>query len=78
MAALRSRALALLVLAWSASTVAAVRAQTDDAQALLEQGRRLYADLEYQEAESALTRALATPSTSSWVICSAGAGRANR
>jgi hypothetical protein len=38
-----------------------VHAQTEDAQALLERGRRLYADLEYQEAESVLTRALATP-----------------
>lgn len=36
-------------------------AQTEDAQALLERGRRQYADLEYQEAESTLTRALATP-----------------
>lgn len=62
MAALRlSVAYALLAFAWSTSTVAAVHAQTEDAQTLLEQGRRLYADLEYQEAESALTRALATP-----------------
>ena len=39
----------------------AAHAQTEDAQALLERGRRLYADLDYQEAESVLTRALATP-----------------
>ncbi len=60
MAAVKQGPLVLLVLA--ASLVApAARAQTDDAQALLEQGRRLYADLDYQEAESALARALATP-----------------
>ncbi len=41
--------------------LAPARAQTEDAQSLLDEGRRLYADLEYQEAESALTRALATP-----------------
>jgi hypothetical protein len=56
---------ALLVLAVvivaSAPCGRPVCAQTEDAQALLEQGRRLYADLDYQEAESALTRALATP-----------------
>lgn len=34
------------------------RAQTEDAQHLLEEGRRLYADLEYQDAEQTLTRAL--------------------
>lgn len=62
--ALRSRgtlvpAVVALALAWLAAAPA--RAQTDDAQSLLDEGRRLYADLEYQEAESALTRALATP-----------------
>ncbi len=33
-------------------------AQTEDAQHLLDEGRRLYADLEYQVAEQTLTRAL--------------------
>jgi len=56
-AALRS----LIVVLMLAALASPASAQTDDAQALLEQGRRLYADLEYQEAESVLTRALATP-----------------
>lgn len=59
MAALRSLALAIALVLGAPAFPAA--AQTEDAQALLERGRRLYADLEYQEAESALTRALATP-----------------
>ncbi len=58
MAAVKQLALALLGIALFA---APALAQTEDAQALLERGRRLYADLEYQEAESVLTRALATP-----------------
>lgn len=57
MAALRWSALVLL----AALVSTRAHAQTEDAEALLERGRRLYADLEYQEAESALSRALATP-----------------
>ena len=52
---------ALIVLTLLSIMAGGASAQTEDAQSLLEQGRRLYADLEYQEAESVLTRALATP-----------------
>lgn len=54
-----TRALAIMMALVISPAIA--YAQTEDAQELLDQGRRFYADLEYQEAESALTRALAMP-----------------
>ncbi len=54
MAAVKHLALAL-VLFWAVPA----HAQTGDAEELLDEGRRLYADLEYQEAQRVLTRALA-------------------
>lgn len=52
------RALLVIALVLGASPACA---QDDDAQHLLDEGRRLYADLEYQDAETTLARALAMP-----------------
>jgi tetratricopeptide (TPR) repeat protein len=48
----------LLVVGLLLAVASPACAQTEDAQHLLDEGRRLYADLEYQDAEQTLTRAL--------------------